>query len=235
MLKLQVNEDSLNTARLCLQESYLSRISKVSPSTIDITGLFEPERQRVEEFIKEVYARAYGAKISVNYPVLMSVRDAENNILAAVGFRYAKDEPLFLEQYTGKSIDHILQSKRDRIAEIGNLASAGGGASVFLFAALASYLHSKGIEYAAVTGTDYLHGVFKRMGLEPKEICEASIRSLQDGGEDWGSYYDTRPRVLVGSVADGVARLKKTLGAEYQNIRPRLYPRLHWRTKQCGA
>jgi hypothetical protein len=235
MLELAITENSLDTARLSLRVRYLSRISKVIPSTIDITGLFQPERERVEDFIKGVYADAYGAKISVSYPVLMSVRDAENNILAAVGFRYAEDEPLFLEQYTGKPIDHILQSPRSRIVEIGNLASAGGGASVFLFAALASYLHSKGIEYAAVTGTDYLHGVFKKMGLKPREICEAKIDALSERGQDWGTYYDTRPRVLAGSVADGVKRLKKTLGAEYHDARPRLYPRLHWRSKQCKA
>ncbi len=31
--------------------------------------------------------------------MLMSVHDAEDNILGALGFRYARDEPLFLEQY----------------------------------------------------------------------------------------------------------------------------------------
>ena len=57
----------------------------------------------------------------------MSVRDAGGTILAAVGFRYAKEEPLFLENYTGAPIEQVLRTPRERIAEIGNLASAGGG------------------------------------------------------------------------------------------------------------
>jgi hypothetical protein len=101
----------------------------------------------VEAFIRAVYVRSYKADIAVSYPILMSVRDAGGTILAAVGFRYAKEEPLFLENYTGAPIEQVLRTPRERIAEIGNLASAGGGASIFLFAALASYLNFKGIDY----------------------------------------------------------------------------------------
>ncbi|MCB9989807.1 MAG: thermostable hemolysin [Rhodospirillales bacterium] len=234
MLKLRLHENDLNTANLYLAERQLARVSKLTPAIVDITGRFQPERGRVEDFIKGVYARSYGADISVDYPVLMSVRNENGDILAAVGFRYAQDEPLFLEHYTEFPVEQILDTPREQIVEIGNLASAGGGASIFLFAALASYLNSKGIRYATVTGTDYLHRTFKRLGLNPQKICDASLEAVQRDGqgkkENWGTYYDTRPRVLAGSVEQGVARLKRALGAEYQDCRPRLFPRLHYRT-----
>ncbi len=229
MLTLRYEENNLNTANLHLKESRTSQLSALSPSVVSITGMFEPERQRVENFIKAIYKQSYNADICVDYPILMSVRNEDDDILAAVGFRYAEKEKLFLENYTGKPIDNILECPRSEIVEIGNLASAGQGASGFLFAALASYLNNKNIGYAAITGTDFLHRYFEKIGLKPRKLCDADIAAAQEDGQSWGSYYDTQPRVLVGSVDTGIKRLKATLGAEFEECRPRLFPRLHYK------
>jgi hypothetical protein len=231
LLRLCYQENNVNTANLYLREGPVARLSPLTPSIVSITGLFEPERQRVEDFIKAIYKQSYGADIEVSYPVLMSVRNADNDILAAVGFRYAKDELLFLEHYTEAPIETVLACARNEIVEIGNLASAGQGASVFLFAALASYLSNKNIRYAAITGTDFLHRYFEKVGLKPRKICDADVKAIGDEGQNWGTYYDTQPRVLVGSVERGVKSLKAKLGAEFEDCRPRLYPRLHYKDK----
>lgn len=229
MLKLIYQENNLNTAHLYLQEGRTRRISPLTPSVVSITGMFEPERKRVEDFIKAIYRQSYNAMIEVHYPILMSVRNAEGDILAAVGFRYAAKEDLFLEHYTGGPMEEILGCSRREIVEIGNLASAGQGASGFLFAALASYLNHKNIRYATITGTDFLHRYFERSGLEPRKICDADIQAVKGDTQNWGSYYDTQPRVLAGSVETGVERLKSMLGAEFEEFRPRLFPRLHYK------
>ncbi len=229
MLKLRLHENDLNTANLYLHPGRMKRVSRLVPSVIDITGRFEPDRQRVEDFIKDIYARSYGADISVDYPILMSVRDDSGKVLAAVGFRYAAQEALFLEQYTGAPVDMLLDVPRTQIVEIGNLASAGNGASIFLYAALASYLDFKGIRYATITGTDFLHRSFERLGLAPQKLCDADVSSLHSNGQNWGAYYDTNPRVLAGCVDKSVAKLKKALGAEFEDCRPRLYPRVHYK------
>ncbi|MCC7304924.1 MAG: thermostable hemolysin [Alphaproteobacteria bacterium] len=229
MLKLVYKENNINTANLYLQEGRTRKISLLTPSVVNITGFLEPERQRVEDFIKAIYKQSYNADITVSYPVIMSVRNADNDILAAVGFRYAQNEALFLERYTHDPVEKIIHCARSEIAEIGNLASAGRGASIFLFAALASYLNNKNINYAAITGTDHLHHYFKKIGLDPRKICDADIGALGNPAENWGTYYDTRPRVLVGSVEQGIKQLKSTLGVEFEDCRPRLYPRLHYR------
>lgn len=234
MLRLQFQENNLNTANLYLQEGRVARLSPLTPSVVSITGLFEPERGRVEDFIKAVYKQSYNADIEVNYPVLMSVRNADGDILAAVGFRYAKDEPLFLEHYTKEPIEKLLDCLRHEVVEIGNLASAGQGASAFLFAALASYLNNKNIRYAAITGTDFLHRYFERAGLRPRKICDADVKAVQHDLQNWGSYYDMQPRVLAGSVETGVRRLKAMLGAEFEDCRPRLFPRLHYKQEGRG-
>ncbi|MCB1532880.1 MAG: thermostable hemolysin [Alphaproteobacteria bacterium] len=229
MLKLIYQENNVTTANLYLREGRARRLSPLTPSVVSIIGLFEPERRRVEDFIKAIYKQSYNADIEVNYPILMSVRNAEGDILAAVGFRYAKDEPLFLEHYTGAPVETFLNTPRDEIVEIGNLASAGQGASAFLFAALASYLSNKNIRYAAITGTDFLHRYFERAGLKPRKLCDADINAVAEDAQSWGSYYDTQPRVLIGDVETGVKRLKAMLGAEFEDCRPRLFLRLHYK------
>ena len=229
MLTLNYEENNINTATLYLNGQRVARHSALLPTIVNISGRFAAERTRVEDFIQAIYAQYYGAEITVDYPLLMSVRNKDNDILAAVGLRYAGNEPLFLEQYTGGPLEQILDCARDDIAEIGNLASAGQGASVFLFSALASYLDYKGVTHAAVTGTDFLHKYFKRAGLRPRKICDADINALEGGSQHWGSYYQQNPRVLVGSVQHGVKALKSLFGAEFQARKPDLFTRIHYK------
>lgn len=141
-----------------------------------------------------------------------------------------------MEHYTEAPIEKILSDiyktdiPRTDIAEIGNLASGGGGASVYLFAALSSYLHARGIRYAVITGTDFLYKRLCRLGLEPQTACKADPGLLPDHEQArWGSYYDTNPQVLCGSVGEGVCHLKKALGMIYEE-RPglSLFSRLHY-------
>jgi len=233
MYAIEFNPARNTNARLLLNSRALRRFTTLLPSVIDISSRFAPERQKVEAFIRDVYRKSYNADITVSYPTLMSVRNSEGDILAAAGFRMANEEPLFLEQYTRTPIENILGSvftqhvTRKDIAEIGNLASHGKGASVFLFAAIASYLLSEGARYAAVTGTDQLHRRFELMGLNPHVICDASRDLLDSTEKSWGTYYDTQPRVLAGSLESSMCQLNKRLGAVYQENGITLFPRLH--------
>ena len=223
MLKLCYQEHQINTATLYLQAKRVARISTLTPSSVSIASRSEAEYRQVENFIKAVYLRCYQADIEVSYPAVMSIRNADGEILAAVGFRCAEQSSLFLEQYTNEPIEKKLDCSRCEIVEIGNLASAGKGASIFLFAALAAYLNDKGIRYAAITGTDFLHRYFKRIGLNPYKMCDAEMSAVEDDGQSWGSYYDTHPRVLVGSIDNGVQRLRSMLGAKFESCEPEPY------------
>ncbi|MBU0655655.1 MAG: thermostable hemolysin [Gammaproteobacteria bacterium] len=226
MLSLYLRENDLETARLSFQSRRVAKISHIMPRVIDISGSIGPDRDKAEAFIKSVFNDAYHAEISVSYPYLISVSNHEGEILAAAGFRYAHKEPVFLEQYTQAPIEQELSrlygediARRD-IAEIGSLASVGGGASVFLFAALASYLDFKQVQYTVVTGTRDLHRHLKMLGLQPQKICDAGQQQLQGSADNWGSYYTTSPCVLAGSVRDGVKSLQRTLGSVYENQIP---------------
>lgn len=229
-MELNYQDNDIHTASLYLNSQRVSRVSKLTPRIVNITRFHTAERARVEAFIQAIYQEKYHASISVDYPALMSVRNENDEILATVGFRFAEQHPLFLEQYLDNPIEQTLHCQRKEIVEIGNLASAGKGASVFLFAALASYLDFHGISFAAITGTRYLHQYFVKIGLDPIHLADADISSLSEERGNWGSYYDQHPRVLVGNVQTGIKKLNRLFGAKYTPFSP-LCTRLHYRTE----
>jgi hypothetical protein len=195
----------------------IERLTKLIPSAITLTHRGEPNRAEVEHFIETVYASRYGSVITRHYPWLMSVRDERGNIAAAVGLRVASDEPLFLEHYLSTPIETALRDatqravQREEIVEIGSLASAGQGASIFLFVALAAYLRQRGFVYAVVTATKTLRRSFALFGLEPLELAIADAGLLPDKGQSWGSYYDRDPKVLAGAIPPGFMLLEPYL------------------------
>ncbi len=172
-----------------------------------------PGRDAVESWIKEAYARVYDAAIDVDYPVLISLLDARGGIAAAAGYRRAENGALFLEQYTREPVEKVMSRlsgeaiPRGQIAEIGNFASAGGGASLYLYMTLAICLQHAGITHVMVTVTKDLHRRFMRLGLHSHLICEAAPDLLVGPVDEWGRYYETQPRVLGGSLDDAIARL----------------------------
>lgn len=237
MFTLQFSNNPQN-AQLLFDTARIRHLTSLTPSVIDIIRCFMPERLRVEAFIRDIYHLHYGADIAVTYPTLMSVRNANGEILAAVGFRLASEAPLFLEQYTRQPIEQVLgslyheQIARHEIVEIGNLASAGKGASIFLFGAIASYLLNRGIRYATVTGTEQLRKRFHLLGLQPHTICNADRTLLDAAQNNWGSYYAAQPKVLAGSLEASMQQLNRQLGALYQENGVTLLPRLHHKAEK---
>lgn len=193
------------------------------------------ERRRVEAFIEDSYRDAYGSRIDRHYPTLMSVQSDDGTIYAAVGFRLAADEPLFLEHYLDGPVEAVVSEAigapvaRPRIVEIGNLASNGRGATIFLFAALARHLMDVGAHFAVATATAELRGVFHKAGLGSLKLASADPDRLSDHGVSWGDYYRTRPAVLVGSIQAAAAPLDRF--AETTPTAQAVRTRLHYRSE----
>lgn len=97
--------------------------------------------------------------------------------------------------------------------EIGSLASATNGASVFLFVAMAAYLRQRGFTYAVATVTRALRRSFALFGLDSLELCAADPASLPDSGVSWGTYYVQEPKVVAGAITHGFDRLQPFLRA----------------------
>ena len=92
----------------------------------------DPGRTEVEGFIRRVYAERYGADLQSFAPMLVSLRE-EDRIVAAAGYRSARQGPLFLERYLGAPVESLLAAKanssptRDDIVEVGHLAAVRAG------------------------------------------------------------------------------------------------------------
>ncbi len=226
MNTFRLTEGSTDTAIMNLGDCRASRAIRVRPGRISILPLGDGGSGQVREFIAATYRETYGADIKVEYPTLISLRTSDGELVAAAGFRHAAREPLFLEQYTGAPVERLLGSTRSRIVEIGNLASRGGGVSLYLFAALSSYLEDRGILHAVVTSTPSLENRLERLGLRPSRLCPADPSRVADG-QSWGSYYARQPYVVSGRVDLAVARLRNLFGRHYYTARPRLFPRIH--------
>jgi len=227
MHTVHLREHNVHTGLLRFPSNRYTRAIRVRPSVISIMPCFDPERLRVVQFIESGYRRAFGARISVGYPTLISLRTVDDVIISAAGFRFASRSPLFLEQYIDQPIEGALSCERRDIAEVGNLMTCGAGSSIFLFSALASYLYTLGIRYVALTGTTSLEHRLHRLELSPRRLCPADPARVIDTGDDWGSYYYRRPWVLAGEVAPAFDKLRELFGQSFFIRRPRLFPRLH--------
>lgn len=173
-----------------------------------------PRRQEAEAFIKQVFASRYGAQVTSFAPNLM-VLEQRGSIIAAAGWRSAKDTPLFLERYLDAPIEQAMAHlaptpiSRERIVEVGHLASQKAGSSVYIFRALASYLNSQGFEWVASTATQELIGIFAKLGLPPLALAAADPARLLDAAGQWGTYYDTQPIVAAGRIKSAIQRMSQ--------------------------
>lgn len=172
------------------------------------------QRITAERFVSACFKRHYGAEISHFMPLLMSLRDQHDRLKAVLGFRYADEHPLFLENYLDQPVEQLLAGKlkmpvvRSRLVEVGNLAVASAGGGRWLITALTAYLSNTGAEWALFTIGPVLSNAFRRLGLELIELAEARREALPiEEQRRWGSYYDQRPKVMAGNLAHGHAVL----------------------------
>jgi hypothetical protein len=233
LLEVMMVDDGAVRRQLRFDADRVRRLTRVEPTVISIHSELRPTRRRVEAYLESAYARAFDGRIARHYPTLMSVEDASGEIHAAVGFRFATAEPLFLEQYLDEPVEAAIGRaqgvavERARVVEIGNLASDSQGASLFLFLALADYLHRQGGSHAVATATRQLRRSFARVGFPTSTLTRAEPERLSGGAADWGGYYERDPEVLVGPIANALPTLATMLSADpiaEASVRTRLHP-----------
>lgn len=179
----------------------------------------ESPRPQVERFIQAMFKRAYQARISHFLPYLLSMRE-EGRVVAALGIRPALQTALFLEAYLDKPVENVLAEKaghpidRNRLVEVGNLASGHGGGARALIITLTAYLKGAGYEWVAFTATPKVRNNFARLGIELIPLARADGERLGSARDDWGSYYDQAPVVVAANVAAGADSLRRTMAAE---------------------
>lgn len=162
---------------------------------------------RVRAFIDQAFGRTYGAPNAAGYAEYLTVRDRAH-VRAALGYRRAGAEPLFLEQYLDQPIEESVSAvlrrrvERDRIIEIGNLAADNAWSMIALWGAAANDL-SGSHEVVVATLTGSLRRMFARIGIPVHELAPADPARLGTAVSDWGKYYLADPCVCAGPIAEG--------------------------------
>lgn len=193
-----------------------ARSAAATGRSLEIIGAGHGGRDEAEAFIESVYARTFGSQIRNHYPTVVGVLGSDGAIQAAVGLRFADEEPLFLEQYLDEPVEVALTrvfgrpTTRTAVAEIGNLAAEDHRASGLLFVQLGAYLLGRGRTLAVATATRQLRRRFRRLGLTTASLGAAKPERLGSRAQEWGRYYGRDPEVLAGMVRRASPSLEPT-------------------------
>ena len=162
----------------------------------------DPHRAPVEHYIREVYARRYGALVQAFAPTLLALQHGEE-VLAAAGYRRAEAGPLYLEAYLARPVESLISAQagkpvgRGSIVEVGHLASNRGGEGRRMIQLLGPYLAAEGFQWVVGTVTQERRAMLMRLGVAPLTLGPADPASLGDEARHWGSYYEHGPVVLA--------------------------------------
>ena len=170
----------------------------------------EPERQQVEEYISLKYREMHKATLS-HFSSTLFVGTANQQTQVAIGIEQLQSHQAFLEQYLEQPIEQTLKKitqqdvARNKIVEIGNLASQNMEYAKMIVAFLVFYLTLEEVEWAVCTGTIAVRYVLQQMGLHFQVLEKADPDVLGEAKKQWGNYYQQKPLVLAINVADALA------------------------------
>ena len=205
----------------------LARIFPAVPSSrptsaVSVIPVNSPRRAEAEGFIRDVFATHYGARVASFTPDVMLL-EQNGKPSAAAGWRGAASGRLFLESYLEHPAEALISRlaghpvAREKVVEVGHLASRQAGGGVRMILTLAVHLDRLGYEWVMFTATSELIGIFAKLGLPPLALAVADPACLEEAARDWGRYYDTRPIVVAGRIRLAACR---TLVVDSEN-RPR--------------
>jgi hypothetical protein len=168
-------------------------------------------RADLEHYVREAFARRHGARVATFMPHLVALRDRGDRLCAVAGYRGAGATRLYLEQYLPAPIEQAIAAAtgqavdRATVVEVGNLAAANCRAARHLAARLPALLLGSGYSWLAFTGTRVIRDLLAGFDAPLVDLGPADPARLGDVLDDWGTYYDSEPRVLAGYLPHGRA------------------------------
>ncbi len=161
------------------------------------------------------YHDVFGASLTPCFSSYLSA-DRPGSMGAALGYRRAGEQPLFLEAYLDRPVERLVSEalgrnvERNAIVEIGNFAAGNAMAMIELWGAAANDLGSAS-EVAVATLTAPLRRMFARIGIPLHVLAPASLARIGADTGVWGRYYDNDPQVCAGLIAQGQAAIARFL------------------------
>jgi hypothetical protein len=161
----------------------------------------DPRRRSAEDFIKNIYAARYGARLETFPSRIIALLGDRDEILCAAGLRFF-DDGFFSERYLDARIEDAVSAisasavNRSAIFEVTTLASMAPLATAKFIAEIGAFGEKAGFEWSFFTLTRRLHLMVRRLGIAPTYLAEADRRRIADS-ERWGTYYACLPKVFA--------------------------------------
>lgn len=160
-----------------------------------------PGRLDAENHIRSIYKIIYGADVQDFAPLLVTARNADNQIMCAAGIRTSQDQ-FFSDRYLDSDLAIAVRAKsgidtpKSKIMEITSLASNTPFPVLPMLDAMIEWGRANGMTCGVFTATRPLRRLLKRTGLSYIELAAADISKIAHA-EKWGSYYEFDPRVCA--------------------------------------
>ena len=190
----------------------IARLLPTTPALI-LHPVSSNQRGQVEQYVFSQFRANHGASVRDFMPLLFTM-SCHDEFTSAVGIRPACGNDLFLEQYLQEPVENALgvlsdhNVNRGEIVEVGNLVSTQGGSSQLIYLVMAMILHRAGFKWLVITATPQVQKSIKRLGFELYALADADLSALDDSSlSGWGTYYENRPGVVAGNLAEAMAVL----------------------------
>jgi hypothetical protein len=168
----------------------------------------DPQRAELESYVRSAFARKHSADVQNFMPTLVAFRDASAALCGVIGLRAAAGSHLYLERYLDAPVEAALSAatgtvvRRDQIVEVGNLAGRNCRAAMRMVAQMPAYLLAEDFRWIVFTATSTVRQILLGFGAPLVELARADRARVADSRDDWGSYYETDPRVFAGYLPD---------------------------------
>jgi hypothetical protein len=190
-------------------DSLLRRMLTPKPSfTIARPG--DGDRPQMEAFVADRFRSAWQARVTQFLPFLLGMH-CLGACTGVAGIRPAAGNALFLERYLDTNAEAALSAltggdiPRSELVEIGNLVAGQRGASHLLFLVFTAALHRAGYRWIVFTATRALRNNLDKLGYPLLTLAPASADRLDAPARaEWGTYYDSDPLVMAGSLDDAL-------------------------------
>ena len=190
----------------------IARLLSPGP-TFGLHASCSSERGQVEQYVFDQFLANHGAHVREFMPMLFTTA-CRGDYTAAVGIRPALGHDLFLEQYLPETAEKAIGGltgecvDRQHIVEIGSLVATHGGASQLVYLIMAAVLQRAGFKWLMITATPQVQKAISRLGFDLYPLAYADPSVLDaDSLNDWGSYYESQPRIVVGNLSEAMTVL----------------------------
>lgn len=163
-------------------------------------------REALEAFVQGAFRRQHGATVRSFLPVLIGLRNPPGALIGVAGYRPAARETLYLERYLAEPVEACISRRiganvtRAEVAEIGNFACSDCRTALAMVGVLAQFLRDQDQRWVVFTATRTVRGIMRHLGVTLRDLGRADAARARVTGDEWGRYYSTNPRVMLGDV-----------------------------------